>query len=155
MGLEQAEDSHFRAWQPQDSIKINRIWLWLATLQQVFSNSIAYASPMLINMCKEDSSPHSRVTAVNTIRKFKESLGRQNQINVALVNRDSGAALITNRFNLTLDLGLSSNTPFPYAMDVGKTLTGTLTPSEIYVRVQGFDSGQTRAFVGNIVAQRV
>lgn len=78
-----------------------------------------------------------------------------NQINATLINRDSGTALTTNLFNSTMSLGFGLTTPFPYAMDVGTTLTGTLTPSEIRVRIQGLDSGQTRAFVSDIVAQRV
>lgn len=77
-----------------------------------------------------------------------------NQLTGTLVNRDSGTALTTNLFNSTMNLGLGLTTPFPYAMDVGTTIEGTLTSNELRVRIQGFDSGRTRVFVSDVVAQR-
>ena len=77
-----------------------------------------------------------------------------NQISGTLINRDSGTALTINLFNSTMNFGLGLGIPFPYAMDTGTTLQGTLTPTELRIRIQGFDSGRTRLFVSDVVAQR-
>lgn len=77
-----------------------------------------------------------------------------NRINGTLINRDSGAALTTNLFNSNRSLGLGLTIPFPYAMDVGTTIQGTLTPAELRVRIQGPDSGRTRLFLADVVARR-
>lgn len=78
-----------------------------------------------------------------------------NQLSGTLVNPDSGTALTTNLFNSTQDLGVGLSIPFPYQMAVGTTLQGTLTPTELRLRIQGADTGQTRAFVTDLVVQRV
>lgn len=78
-----------------------------------------------------------------------------NQISGTLINRDSGAALTANLFNSTMNLGFGFTVPFPYAMDTGTTLQGTLTPTEMRIKIQGLDSGRTRAFISDILVQRV
>jgi hypothetical protein len=78
-----------------------------------------------------------------------------NQISGTLTNPNTTIAAATNLFNSTRDLGLGLTIPFPYVMDTSTTLQGTLTANELRIRIQGLDTGRTRAFVADIVAQRV
>lgn len=77
------------------------------------------------------------------------------QITATLINRDSGTALTTNLFNSTMSFGSGFGITFPYSMDIGTTIQGTLTSSELRVRIQGFDSGRTRVFNADVVVERV
>ncbi|WP_416669285.1 PPC domain-containing protein [Egbenema bharatensis] len=78
-----------------------------------------------------------------------------NQISGTLTNPNTAIAAATNLFNSTKDLGLGLTIPFPYAMDAGTTLQGTLSANELRIQIQGLDTGRTRVFVSDIVAQRV
>jgi hypothetical protein len=77
-----------------------------------------------------------------------------NQIIGKLVNTGVAESLAINSFNATQNFG-SFSTPFPYTMGTDTILQGTITSNEIRVRIQGFDTGKTRFFSSEVIAQRV
>jgi hypothetical protein len=82
------------------------------------------------------------------------------QITGRLTLTDQGEALKANQFDSiqfdsTKDFGVGLAFDFSYPMDVGTTLQGTLTSNEIRLRIQGLDTSRTRAFISDIVVQRI